>query len=257
MDAPLRQSCAWLALTLATACAPPPEQPAPQPVPRETRAAPSTVPAEPFRDPIPPLPANAPATRYANLTPEACEAELEDRKLKVRRERKPRPDIDVAVRVRGPFNSVVVRKPARPSLFGLLDCRLALALDDLTAVLTEHDIIRLDIGSMYREGARIAHSGEPSQHASGLAMDILALRVQGGRMLVVERDWRANVGDVPCGPDAVMHEPNADAVLLRNVVCEVARRHIFHVMLTPSANRAHRDHFHFDITPEEEELTLR
>ena len=40
-------------------------------------------------------------------------------------------------------------------------------------------------------------------------------------------------------------------------MCEVARRHIFHVMLTPSANRAHRDHLHFDLARSSEDATLQ
>lgn len=210
-----------------------------------------------FRAPIPPMEGDAPATRYANLAPAECQAELEKRKLRVRAERRSASDIVLAVRVKGHMNRVVVRKPSSPSPFGLLDCRLALALDDLTKVLAEFDVIRLHIGSLYREGARIAHSGHKSQHALGLAMDILSLRIRGGPRLVVERDWHAGVGEPPCGPDAVMHAPDANSVLLRNVVCEVARRHIFHVMLTPSANGAHHDHFHFDIAETSEEQTLR
>lgn len=212
---------------------------------------------EAFRAPVPPMAIDAPATRYANLTPSACEAELSKRKLRVKAEQKLASDIASAVRVKGHFNGVVVRKPNSPSPFGLLDCRLALALDDFTKVLAEFGIIRVHIGSMYREGARIAHSGDKSQHARGLAMDILSVRVRGGPRLVVDRDWHAGVGERPCGPDAVMHEPDPEAVLLRNVVCEVARRHIFHVMLTPSANRPHHDHLHFDIARSAEEQTLR
>lgn len=207
--------------------------------------------------PVLPLATDAPCTRYAHLTREECERELKTRRLRVAPVRKAPADIDLAVRVTGHLNGVVVREPAAPSPFGLFDCRLTLALDDLTRILADHDILRIDIGSVFREGARIAHSGEPSQHAAGLAMDILAFRVRGRRMLVVERDWNAKVGDAPCGPNAVIDPPTPDALLLRNVVCEAARQHIFHVMLTPSANRAHEDHLHFDISRDSDEQTLR
>jgi hypothetical protein len=211
----------------------------------------------PYQAPITKLHTTAPASRYASLSPRRCRAELEKRQLPVKRERRMRRGVAHAVRVTGHFNEVLVRKPASPSPFGVLDCRLALALDDLTKLLAEFEIGHIHVGTMYREGARIAHRGTKSQHASGLALDVLSFRHRDGRMLLVERDWHAEIGDVPCGPDAVMRDPTPESILLRNVVCEIARRQVFHVVLTPSANRAHHDHLHFDIKRRERELTLR
>lgn len=201
------------------------------------------------------MPDDAPATRYASLSPEQCRAEVQKRKLPVLLGRTR--GIAQAARVMRHFNEVLVRKPAAPSPFGLLDCRLALAIDDFTKVLAELGIGHVHVGSMFRKGARIAHSGAKSQHASGMAMDILSLRHRDGRMLIVERDWHAGPGETACGPDAVMHDPTPSSILLRDAVCETARRHIFHVMLTPSANRAHHDHLHFDIQHGETALSIR
>ncbi len=200
-----------------------------------------------YRVPIPPLTKSAPAVRYAELTPAACRAELKQRNLPLTPEKKQVRGIADPVRITGDLNGVRIISPPSPSPFGLLDCRLGLALDDLTKLLASHGIAQIYIGSMYREGAKIAHRGHKSQHGYGLAMDILSLRHQDGRLLKVERDWHGGVGDASCGPDAVIHEPDASSILLRNVICAVARAHIFHHMLTPGSNRAHRDHFHFDV----------
>lgn len=204
-------------------------------------------PREPFHTKIPPIYGSAPAMKYANLSPGACRKALRDRKLPVHVEKKAVRGIANAVRVTGDFNGVRVISAPAPSPFGLLDCRLALALDDTTKILRGHGIAQVYIGSMYRAGARISHRGNKSQHSYGLAMDILSLRHDDGRLLKVERDWHAGIGDVSCGPDAVMNDASPSSILLRNVVCDIARAHIFHHMLTPGANAAHRDHFHFDL----------
>ncbi len=205
------------------------------------------MPRQPFHAPVPAISASAPAMTYANLSPGQCRKELRRRKLPVSVERKAVRGIANAVRIAGRIRGVRIISAPSPSAFGLLDCRLALTLDDLVTVLATFDIAQIYIGSMYRKGARIYHHGNKSQHGYGLAMDILSLRHKDGTLLKVKRDWHAGVGEKSCGNNAVMHEPNASSILLRNVVCQIARSHIFHHMLTPAANRAHHDHFHFDI----------
>lgn len=212
---------------------------------------------QPFHAPVPRINAAAPAIRYANLTPSQCRKELRSRKLPVTFEKKAQRGIANAIRVTGDFNGVRIISAPAPSPFGLLDCRLALAMDDLTKVLASFGITQIYVGSMYRKGAKISHRGKKSQHGYGLAMDILSMRHQDGMLMKVERDWHAGIGEASCGPKAVMHDPNRASILMRNAVCEVARRHIFHVMLTPGANRAHRDHFHFDIKRGAQYQTVR
>ncbi len=99
---------------------------------------------------------------------------------------------------------------------------------------------------MYRKGAKIAGRNKRSQHSYGLAMDIISMRDDSG-LLRIERDYHAAIGDTSCGPKATMDKPNKASISLRNAVCTVARAQLFHHMLTPCANRAHRDHLHFDI----------
>lgn len=132
------------------------------------------------------------------------------------------------------------------SKFGLLDCRLALTLAELAVVLAQHEVVSIRVDNFYRPWAKLSKHVK-SQHHHGLAMDIVSFGLRDGRTLLVDRDWQAGVGDGVCGPNAVMHEATDEAVRLRNLVCDVARAELFHHMLSPSYDAAHRDHLHWDI----------
>jgi len=185
--------------------------------------------------------------RYANLSPGSCRKELRRRGLPVKAEKKAKRGIANPVRLSGAMLGVTYLTAPAPSVVGLLDCRLALVLDDMAPLLASFDVKQIHIGSMYRKGARIATSGRRSQHAYGLALDITWFRMNDGRLLRVERDWHAAIGEQSCGPNAIMTDPNEDAIALRNIVCAIARKGLFHHLLTPGSNRAHHDHLHFDI----------
>jgi hypothetical protein len=217
--------------------------------PQPGGAAPAPQPAvATFREPLPQFTLAAPAARIASLTAGACLKEVRDRKLPFQRAREHAQAIAGAVRVTGPIAGVTFVTARPPSEFGLMDCRLALTLAELAEVVAPLGVTQVYIGSMFRKNARIARRPKrPSQHSFGLAMDIVSLRLADGRLLSPERDWHAQIGDAPCGPKAVLTNPDDKSVTLRNVVCAVARRQLFHHMLTPSADRAHRDHLHFDI----------
>lgn len=206
----------------------------------------------PFQEPLPPprLPASAPAMRYANLSPVDCRKVLAERELPVRRDHGPAKGVATPLRLSAPLHGVRFIAPRSPSPFGKLDCRLALALDELAEVLEPFGVSSVRVDNMYRPHARLRR-GKKSQHAYGLAVDIMELGLSDGRSLVVERDWHAPVGSSPCGPEAAPEPATDEAVLLRNIVCKVARQGIFHHMLTPSYNAAHESHFHFDIKRDE------
>lgn len=151
------------------------------------------------------------------------------------------------LRLEGPLRGVLFQAPRAPTPFGVLDCRLALTLDDFAEVLAVHRVTKVRIDNMYRPGARLPARHKSSQHHHGLAADIMAFELEGGTSLVVERDWHAAIGEPVCGPDASMTAPDEPSILLRTIVCEVARRGIFHHLLTPSFDAAHQDHLHLDI----------
>jgi hypothetical protein len=86
-----------------------------------------------------------------------------------------------------------------------------------------------------------------SQHRYGLAIDLVAFGLADESELSVENDWQGERDKPVCGPDSRLTEPTERAIALRNVVCDIARSGIFHHILTPSYDEAHRDHLHLDI----------
>ncbi|MBW2455017.1 MAG: extensin family protein [Deltaproteobacteria bacterium] len=159
--------------------------------------------------------------------------------------------------ITGPIHGLRFVAPPASTPYGVLDCRLVLTLERLAQLLAEHDVIAMYVDNYHRPKAHLPGRRKKSQHAYGLAADITAFRLADGRRLVVERDWHAAIGDPVCGPEAVMTEPNEDAIALRNLVCAVARAGLFHHLLTPSFDRAHRNHFHFDIKRDGRRRSLR
>ncbi|MEM9875445.1 MAG: hypothetical protein AAF928_11160 [Myxococcota bacterium] len=236
----------------SSSAAPPPEpsaSPSPNHEPRPLPPPPHGPVPEGFRLPLPAptLPPHAPAMRYANLSPRACRALVRERNLPVKFEAKAVRRVALAARVTGPMHGVRIVTAPAPSPYGILDCRLALALDDMTEVMARFGVSEIRIGSMHRPGATIRGRGKPSQHSHALALDISVLRRHDGRMVAVEGTWGADIGDRPCGPGAPLDSKVPDALFMRDMVCAVARAQIFHHMLTPSANADHLNHFHFDI----------
>ncbi|XYI03034.1 extensin family protein [Sorangium sp. So ce1128] len=182
------------------------------------------------------------------------------------------------------FRGDGVAKPRSTSLFDIADCRLVLALDDLAEFLATRGIAEVVHVSMHRPapagtvapkkkapakpqaskkapkaagkaakpGSRApekpaAAPGRPSQHALGLAIDVAALVKADGSRLDVKADWHGALGAPPCGPGSEPKEPTPQALELREIICAVHTSGLFNVVLTPNANEAHADHFHFDI----------
>ena len=192
------------------------------------------------------LPVSSPARRFANLYPKACRAEARRRKLAVSRDRRPTPGVATAFRMKGSFRGVTFRTAGRKSRFGVFDCRLALAFDEMAAVLADHDVDEVLVGTIYRPGSKLGRRVR-SQHAHGLAADVVGFRRKDGKRLLVERDWPSAIGEPACGPDARLHGSSEEAIALRNIVCDLHRRGLFHHILTPNYDAAHHDHLHLDI----------
>lgn len=185
-----------------------------------------------------------PAHQNANASSEHCRKEVTKRALSVTRVKSAAKGIADTYRLSGSMNGVKLLAPE--GKHGLLDCRLVLAIDDFTKVLAEFSVTQIRIDNFYRAGAKLPGQKKASQHAAGLAIDMTTMTLADGRTLTMS-DWGAVIGDKPCGPDAVMNAPTEASVELRNLVCEVGRRKIFHTVLSPSFNQAHQSHFHLDI----------
>ena len=243
------------ASSAASASAPVAASSAPEPP-----AAPA-FPPQSFQQPLPPPDssawANATARRIANLSPSRCRAELRKRNLPVKRVGGNTRGVATPVRITGPIHDVRFLGPGERSVYGILDCRLALILDDLAPVLARHDVAAVRFDNTYRRSAHLPGKRKPSQHAYGLAMDIRGFALSDGRFLSAETSWHGARGDPACGPDAVPSDASDDTLQLRNIVCDIAKAGLFHHMLTPNFDAAHHNHFHFDIQRDGNRIIIR
>jgi Extensin-like protein C-terminus len=216
-------------------------------------AAPATSRAEPttLASYLEPLPApivskRSAASRWASLSGQQCLSELGRRKLAVKRWRGAALGVNTPVRVTGPLGGVRYVTPGAKSPYGILDCRLAVTLADLGQLLRQHGVAEVRVDNMYRPKAHLPGKKKPSQHAYGLAIDLTRLKLDDGTELIVERDFQGAIGEPVCGKDARVGL-GKEAGKLRDVICDVARAELFHHILTPNHDAAHRDHFHLDI----------
>lgn len=198
-------------------------------------------------------PADAPASRYARLDRAACEAELGRRAIAFSRVDEAR-GVLAPVRLSGALHGVtygtgLAEKQRASSLWEIVDCRLALALDDFAAMLEQHDVVRVVHYSIYRPPARAWPADKiASRHPGALAIDAAKFVKRDGSTLVVERDFHGRIGAPTCDPGAGPAPATPEALELRAILCDAAHARLFHVMLTPDYNWPHRNHFHLEVT---------
>lgn len=232
-----------------------PPLPPPGEAPRaETAGDPSDAdvghetPDDPSDGTLPVAPGTAPALRYAALDRDRCEAELTSRGASFDRVDGAR-GVVAPVRLRGPLSGVTYRSmlpvaQRRTSVYEIVDCRLALALDDLAKILARHDVVEVIHYSMYRPPpGKGALAAPGKRHSGALAIDVGSLVTKDGRTLNVEKDFHGGIGQKPCGPRAPKNPSE-----LRGLYCEIADASLFNVMLSPDYNWAHRNHFHLEVT---------
>jgi hypothetical protein len=196
---------------------------------------------------------SAPAVLYGALDREACLSELGRRGI-------PFTAVDEArgvlapVRLTGALHGVTFHTgiPAAEratSPWEIVDCRLALALDDLSKLLAAHDIVEVVHFSVYRPPVASWPEGKlASRHPGGLAIDAASFVKRDGKVLKVERDFHGRIGAVTCGASTGPHPATPEARELRSIVCEAADERLFNVVLTPDYNWPHRNHFHLEVT---------
>jgi hypothetical protein len=186
--------------------------------------------------------------RIANASPAGCRAELKRRKLPVAYVGGNVKGVATPVRLTGELRGVRFIAPGKTSVYGMLDCRLAIVLDELSGVLAEHGVTAVHVDNFYRPRAHLPGSRKRSQHGYGLAIDIYGFTLSDGTTLVVERDFHGAIGAATCGPEATIGaDGDANSVTLRNLVCVIARTRLFNYLLTPDYDAAHRNHLHADI----------
>ncbi len=187
------------------------------------------------------------ASRYARLDRVSCEAELVRRRIAFTRVSEAR-GVVAPLRLDGPLSGVTFRSnlPAsksRTSPYDIYDCRLVLALDDFARVLAKHDIVEVVHLSVYRPvSKKVVLEGAGRRHGGALAIDAALFKTKDGRTLSVEKDFGSRrIGVRPCPAPK-------GASVLRQIACEANDAQLFNVLLTPHFNRAHRNHFHLEVT---------
>jgi hypothetical protein len=199
-----------------------------------------------------------PGYRYAQLDSESCYAEVTKRQLPLRREGQSWPGVTAPMRFTGPINGVLIHtdrieSERASSPYELFDCRLALAMDDFSKLLSAEGISEVVIFSAYRPPPKSAHADaeQLKRHAGGLAVDIHRLRRADGSWIKIDSDFHGRIGAKICGVSAAPPNPSTpEAKLLRRVVCAAAEQHLFQLVLTPNYDRAHRNHLHLGLTAE-------
>lgn len=194
---------------------------------------------------------DTPAVRYAQLSQDDCEAELDNRHIEYQRE-----DDSAAVlapvRLTGPLHGVVFRtdgssEKRETSPYEVADCRLVLALDDFAQILERHDIVEVRHYSMYRPPRSWPEGKIGKQHAGALALDAGRFIDKDGKVLDVDHDFHGAIGAKTCGAGAGPRPSTPDGLTLRAILCEAVAERMFNVVLTPNFNRPHHNHFHLEV----------
>ena len=192
------------------------------------------------------------ASRYGALDAGSCKRELSKRGVPFVEVNTAR-GVRAPIRLTGPLRGVLFRTELSAAMravspYEIVDCRLALSLDDMTRLLPRYGIVEVRHYSMYRPPSKRWNAAqEAKRHPGGLAIDVGRFKLTDGTWLEVERDFHSQIGGTPCGLNATLINPTPETMRLRTLVCELAQDGLFHFMLTPSYNWPHRNHLHLEV----------
>jgi hypothetical protein len=193
-----------------------------------------------------------PAYRYANATNDEIRAWIRERELPFVEESDAVLGVRLPGRLTGPLHGVTIHGTGSTrgalSPYDVLDGRLALALDDFCAHLSEAGIVELIHYTIYRPPMTANAGAGLTRHPGALAIDVGELRYGNGTRLRVKSDWSPSIGAKTCGPGHRQLGTEAGSTL-QDWVCQARRLGIFHYALTPHFDAAHADHLHLEIKP--------
>jgi hypothetical protein len=170
-----------------------------------------------------------PPSRASRLKKSACLSELRERGIAFS-ELKDLRGVETPVHIQGPLGGVNFWANDGRSL--TMDCRLALALDDMRPLFKKYDLKRVRYSGAY--SFRRTRTGRLSHHAHGLAIDLHDLTFAKEETSVI-KDYRKNTG---C--------PTASS-RLNELACDMRAARVFQEFLTPDFNYDHRDHLHISV----------
>jgi hypothetical protein len=200
------------------------------------------------------------ASRAARLTESECLRELARLQIKFDKAG-PSPGVLIPVRLLGPISGVAYRtdfpdKQRSKVPFEVFDCRLVVALSAWSETLVAHGISEVRIFSAWRPPSASFPAGKiATAHPGALATDIRVFKrgkrgEREGESLDVEADFHGQIGSIACGKGARPPEPDTPrARELRTIYCAAVEAHLFHLLLSPNHDRAHRNHFHVEVRP--------
>lgn len=150
------------------------------------------------------------------------------------------------VQITGEVNGVSFTT-VRPDEPIILSCEMAARLPLLTRIAARQQVRRISILSAHRTRPR------QSFHRLGMALDVFAFDTPRGQMNVLNH-FVETPSHRTC--DAPPPDDWRAAGLLR-IACELAETRRFSSILTPNYNDGHRNHFHFDIRPDDDRVFVR
>lgn len=210
--------------------------------------------------PHPKPPPDAAVERYADLSTPSCLSQLRARKLPVKPARRRYAGMSAPVELHGPLHGVRFHVPR--TIYGRLDCRLALLLDDWAKQLASEGVRAVHVNNMYRPGSSVAPKErgkpkKPSQHAAGLAIDVIAFELADGTRLDIEHDFHGVLGEPVCGPNSQVPAGHPKALRLRELTCQMAALGFCHHLYTPNRDQAHYNHLHCDLEAKNDYFDVR
>lgn len=184
------------------------------------------------------------AVRYAQMDRERCRHELTFRGVDFTFAESA-VGIDAPVILNGPVRGVRLARvfAAERAPLAVMDCRLAIALDDLAIIAGDRGIVEVRYSSVHRPKKRRRSRG----HSAGVAIDINEFVRRDGTVLNILDDFQgAGIGSRTCG-DGAPRPKSPKAVELRDLVCAIDESGSFNLLLTPHYDRRHRNHLHLEV----------
>lgn len=191
----------------------------------------------------------APIARASPASPApTCTDELTQRGVAWRPTR--RPGIDLPVEIDGALGGVRWHPAGRRPL--VIDCSLAVSLAEAGPYFVAAGIERITVISAYAR-RNVAGTDRPSKHSYGLAIDVSRFEGDGTELSVAEH-YEPGLGDEI---DCLGQPATAGGAVLKVLQCQLVRSGLFHLVLSPDYDYAHRDHFHLEARTWTERAALR
>jgi hypothetical protein len=213
-----------------------------------SRACAAEPPAPPPATPPPPSAFDAEGAGPSKV----CLAALRDRKVEFTEQptKGVRTPIRLASSTLGPLR-LVNRERRAAGVVPVMDCELARALLDSAPLFQMVGVRDLFFSGIYQYRTRRG-STKLSEHAHGLAIDVHVFGMPDGRVLDVEKDFEAGVGEWPSRDNvACVGSPEGVAARrLRELACGLRLSSAFKEIITADDNSDHDNHFHIEAFPD-------